>query len=49
MFVANLKITLGDKTIEGKVMEKNKAKEKYDDALAQGKAAVMVKENKQNL
>ena len=49
LFVSRLKVTLEDKTIEGKVMEKTKAKEKYDDAIAQGKAAVMLQEKKESL
>ena len=32
-----MKITVGEKTIESIVMEKDKAKEKYDDAVAAGK------------
>ena len=49
LFVAGLKVTLEDKTIEGRVMEKEKAKEKYDDAVASGKAAVLLKEKKESL
>ena len=30
-------------------MEKEKAKEKYDDAVASGKAAVLLKEKKESL
>jgi len=39
-------ITIGNKTIEGKIMKKEKAKEKYDDAIASGKAAVKLTESK---
>ena len=39
-------IKIGDKEIQGKVAEKSKAKIQYDDALAKGQAAVMLRENK---
>jgi len=39
-------ITVGDKTIEGKIMEKEKAQNKYDDALAAGNTASLMKESK---
>ena len=32
--VSKMMFTLGDKTIETKVMEKEKAQEKFDDAIA---------------
>ena len=35
-------ITIGDKTIESEIMGKEKAQEKYDDALASGKAAALL-------
>ena len=34
--IGAMKVTVGDKTIEAKIMEKEKAKEKYDDAIASG-------------
>ena len=34
-------IKIGEKIVEGKVMEKEKAKEKYEDAIAGGHSAVM--------
>ena len=37
-------ITLGDKTIEAKVMEKEKAQQKYDDAIAAGNMAALLSE-----
>ena len=38
-------ITVGNTTIETKIENKTKAKEKYDDAVASGKTAVLVQEN----
>ena len=38
--------TIVDRQVEVKVMEKEKAKQKYDDALAQGKAAALLSESK---
>jgi len=38
-----MKVTVGDKTIEAKIMEKEKAQEKYDNAIASGNAAAMMK------
>jgi len=46
MVVNNLTIKIGDKEIEAKVMEKEKAQEKYDDAVSSGKAAVMAQYSK---
>jgi Ca-activated chloride channel family protein len=43
--VSKLLIEMDDKIVEGKVFEKEKAKEKYEDALAGGHAAVMVQEH----
>ena len=40
--VSRLVIEMDDRVIEGKIMEKEKAQEKYDDAIAGGNAAVMV-------
>ena len=42
-----MKITIGEKIVYGKVMEKEKAEEKYEDAISGGHSAVMAKENKQ--
>ena len=39
---------MDDRVIEGKIMEKEKAQEKYDDAIAGGNAAVMVQEKEKN-
>jgi Ca-activated chloride channel family protein len=39
-------ITLGDKVIEAQLMEKEEAKEKYDDAVAIGKAVAILEEKK---
>ena len=39
--LANFSAKIGDRTINTKVIEKEKAKEKYDDAIAGGHTAVM--------
>ena len=44
--VSKMQVTVGDKTINTKVMEKEKAQEKYDDAIASGNQATMLKESK---
>ena len=44
--VSKMQVTVGDKTINTKVMEKEKAQEKYDDAIAAGNQATMLKESK---
>ncbi|CDW87105.1 UNKNOWN [Stylonychia lemnae] len=46
--VSRLVIQMDDRVIEGKIMEKEKAQEKYDDAIAGGNAAVLVKEKDLN-
>jgi Ca-activated chloride channel homolog len=46
--VSRVRIELGDKVVEGKVHSKEKAQEKYDDALAGGHAAVMVQEDEKD-
>lgn len=43
--VSRVSFELGDKEVEGKVVAKEKAQEKYDDAIAGGNAAIMVKES----
>jgi Ca-activated chloride channel family protein len=42
--LSNLTIQIGEDVIEGKVMKKEKAKEKYEDAIASGNTAVMAEE-----
>ena len=42
--IAGMKITVGDKTIEAKIMEKEKAQDKYNDAIASGNMGAMMKE-----
>lgn len=42
--LGNLTIQIGDNIIEGKVMKKEKAKERYEDAIASGNTAVMAEE-----
>ncbi len=46
--VSRVRIELGDKVVEGKVQEKKKAQERYDDAIAGGDAAVMVQEDEKD-
>lgn len=43
--VSNVLFQLGDKEVEGKVIGKEKAQERYDDAIAGGNAALMVQES----
>ena len=40
--------TLDDRTIETQVEEKQRAEEKYDDAIASGKMAVKMNQSKDN-
>jgi len=39
---------VGEKTVEGKVTEKVKAQEKYEDAIAAGNAALLVEESEKD-
>lgn len=39
---------MGEKTVEGKVTEKVKAQEKYEDAIAAGNAALLVEESEKD-
>eukprot|EP00347_Sterkiella_histriomuscorum_P005979 403354535 len=48
IIVSKLQIELGDRIVEGKIMEKQQAREKYDDAIAGGNAAVLVQEKEKN-
>ena len=41
-----MQITVGEKTINAQVMEKEKAQNKYDDAIAAGNQATLLKESK---
>jgi hypothetical protein len=41
-----MKVTVGDKTIEANIMEKEKAQDKYDNAIASGNQAALIKESK---
>lgn len=43
--VSRLIITIEDKVIVGEVIEKEKAQQKYDDAMARGDTAVKVQED----
>ena len=44
--LAKFEAVIDDKVIETKIMEKEKAKEKYGDAIASGNAAVMAERTK---
>ena len=44
--ISKMIVSLEDKTIEAKVMEVEKAQEKYDDGIASGKMVAMLKESK---
>lgn len=46
--VSRLRIELGEKVVEGRVQEKEKAQERYEDAIAAGDAAVMVQEDEKD-
>jgi len=46
--VSRVHFFLGEKTVEGKVTEKVKAKEKYEDAIAAGNAALLVEESEKD-
>ena len=42
-------IIVGDKTIEAKIMENEKAEQVFDDAIASGNTAAMVSDERQNV
>ena len=44
-----MRVTVGDKTIEAKVMEKEKALEKYGDDVAAGHTAAVLQDCKDNV
>ena len=44
-----MQLTVGDKTIEAKVMENEKAEEKYDDQIAKGNVAALLKKSKNSI
>ena len=44
-----MNVTIGDTTIEGRILEKERAKQKYDDAVAAGKSAAIVNETSQEV
>ena len=47
VLVSQMIITLDDKVIESKIMQKEKAEEKYDDAIASGKSAFLLNEKEE--
>jgi len=46
--VSELKVEIDDKLIEGRVEEKQKAKERYEDAMSKGNAGVLVQEDEED-
>jgi len=44
--IAGMKVSIGDKTIEANIMEKEKAQDKYDNAVSSGNQAALMKEAK---
>ena len=46
VLVSQMIVTLDDKVIESKIMKKEEAEEKYDDAIASGKSAFLLNELK---
>ena len=47
--ISKLVIQVGDNVIEGKILEKQKAQEKYDDAVASGHTAAIAQEDAKNM
>ena len=45
--LGELNVQIGDNYIQGKIMEKEKDQEKYEDALASGNTAAIATENKE--
>ncbi|CDW74866.1 UNKNOWN [Stylonychia lemnae] len=43
--IGSLTVQIGDKIIEGKIFEKQQARQKYEDAITQGKTAILAEEN----
>ena len=46
--LGKLTIQIGDTIIEGKIMSKDKAEEKYENAMSEGHTAVMVQESEEH-
>jgi len=44
--ISKMQLTVGNKTIQAKVMENEKAEQKYDDQIAKGNVAALLKKNK---
>ena len=42
--ISEMKLTVGEKTVEAKIMQNEKAQEKYDDAIAAGNAGAILKQ-----
>ncbi len=47
--ISKMSITIGDKTIEAKVTEQDTANDIFDDAMAGGNFAAMVKDSRENV
>jgi hypothetical protein len=46
--VSKLFVKIDDKLVESKIMEKEKAKEEYDDAIASGHSAALMQESEED-
>lgn len=44
-----LKVTIGDRELQGKVVERTKAEEQYEDAIIDGNTAIMLEQHEQGL
>ena len=44
--ISKMKLTVGSKTIEAMIMENEKAEQKYDDQIAKGNVAALLKKSK---
>jgi len=44
--ISKMQLTVGTTTIQAKVMENEKAEQKYDDQIAKGNVAALLKKNK---
>ena len=46
--VSSLTFSIGDRQVQGKVQEKERAKERYEDAIAGGNAAILMEESEKD-
>ena len=47
--LSKMKVTIGDKTIEAKIMDIERAEKKYEDAVAGGHTAAILRESNDNV